>query len=300
MKLHPDVDALIQGALDDTLTPEERETLDRLMTESVEVRGRLAHLQELTRLLESLGPVEPPASLVPDVLAQISRDAESAIDSSAERSTNRVSGFRTRTQPPRPIAFGRRFAVSGKIVFGLAAAAVLVLAFATFRGYPPATDGTEATIGAAAGDSTARSVLQAETWDAIVKDQRLRTLLQDANARATLQDAALQQALTDAEILKTLRDPALSRRLSEADMIGMLNDAGLSEKLENGAVAEQMTAANLHVALRNEAFVRALRNDAFRRQLTNPDFAAALAGPALRKALEDPGFSAALSQARVW
>jgi hypothetical protein len=298
MTLRPDVEALVQGALDDTLTPEERETLDRLMTESVEVRGRLAHLQELTRLLESLGPAEPPARLVPDVLAEISRNAGSSLAPGADGSTNRVAGFRKRTTTPqRPVAFGRRFTVSRKILFGLAAAAVLVLSFATFRGYPPATEGTEAAIGGA-GEASARSALQAGTWDAIVKDQPLRTLLQDANARSVLQDAALQQALTNAEILEALRDPAFSRRLSDAGLIGRLNDAASSEKLEN--TPGQMAAGNLDVALRNEAFVRALRNDGFRRQLTDPAVAAALAGPALQQALEDPGFSAALGQARSW
>ena len=70
--LRPDLEELIQGALDDALTPEERERLDRLMTESVEARGRAAHLKQLTELLDSLGPAEPPAALVRNVLAQIS------------------------------------------------------------------------------------------------------------------------------------------------------------------------------------------------------------------------------------
>jgi hypothetical protein len=270
MTLGPDVEALVQGALDESLTPEERETLDRLMTESVDVRGRLAHLQELTRLLESLGPAEPPASLVPDVLARISANARSS-SSRAQESTSRVADFRTRTSASRPIAFGRRFGASRKIMVGLAAAAVLVLAFATFRGYPPAPEGTEATIGAPPGGASARSMLQPATWNAIVNDERLRMLLQDANARAVLAEAALQQALKDPVILEALRDPAFSDQV---------RDAGKG--------------------LRNEAFERALRNDAFRRQLTNPEVAAALAGPAFQQALEDPGFSAALGQARVW
>ena len=95
------------------------------------------------------------------------------------------------------------------IMFGLAAAAVLVLAVVTFIGKPSVNEGTEATIGAAqryqapqieakdvaVGDTSAQAVLQTETWDQIVKDDTLRTLLQDASFRALLQDAPLRVAL---------------------------------------------------------------------------------------------------------
>ncbi len=70
--LRPDVEALLQGAIDNTLTLEERDTLRRLMAESVEVRGRAAHLEQLIELLESLPPADAPPRLVHDVLAQIS------------------------------------------------------------------------------------------------------------------------------------------------------------------------------------------------------------------------------------
>ena len=49
MTLRPDVEALLQGAIDNTLTLEERDTLRQLMAESVEVRGRAAHLEQLSR-----------------------------------------------------------------------------------------------------------------------------------------------------------------------------------------------------------------------------------------------------------
>ena len=70
--IRPELDALLQGALDNTLTPEERDRLDRLMTESPEARARAAQLGQLNSLLDSLGPADAPVGLVHDVLAQIS------------------------------------------------------------------------------------------------------------------------------------------------------------------------------------------------------------------------------------
>ena len=291
MTLPPEIEALVQGALDDTLTPEERERLDRLMAGNLEVRGRLTHLQTLVGLLDSLGPAEPPAELVPEVLARISGVSQSPVDSSPER-IGRVEAFQARTAAVRSHVVRKDFAVGKKIMFGLAAAAVLVLGVMTFMGYPPAMDGTQATIGVAeraetpaidakdvvGSDTSAQAVLQADTWDAIVRDDSLRTLLQDANVRAQLQDPELQRALSDDEILKALRDPMLGRRLQEM----MLSDA------------------NLPMALRNPAFLRALRNDHFRQVLARADMAAALTRPAFQTALRDRNFTTALGQSRGW
>ena len=93
-----------------------------------------------------------------------------------------------------------------KILFGLAIAAAIVLAVITYNTYPPATAGTEATIGAAQraqapqiaaqdvklGDTSAQDVLQTETFDAIMKDDAVRTMLQDAELRSQMQNAELR------------------------------------------------------------------------------------------------------------
>ena len=316
MTLRPDVEALIQGALDDTLTPEERERLDRLMTESVEARGRAAHLKELTDLLDSLGPAEPPATLAQDVLAQISHPAEQQTAGArghaearpgkplSAEPRGRVAPFPIIEKPSlRPSAHTRGMAATKKIMLGLAAAAVLVLGVLTFMGYPPATGGTEATIGGAQraqspqieakdvvlGDTSAQDVLQTATWDQIVRDDTLRTLLQDANFLARLHDAELLRALSDENILRALRDPGLGKKLQDQALVRSLSDAEMLKKLDD---------ANLRVALMNKAFVDALRNADFRSQLARPDAAAALARPAFQNALRDKGFARVLGDPR--
>ena len=160
---HSDLDALLQGALDNTLTPEEQARLARMISESREARDRAAEFEQLAGLIESLGPATPPPGLVDHVLAQVSH----------------------RPYAVRPSTFERGVTVNKKILFGLAAAAAIVLAVITYNSYPPATEGTEATIGAAQraqapqiaaqdvklGDTSTQDVLQTETFDAIMKDE---------------------------------------------------------------------------------------------------------------------------------
>jgi hypothetical protein len=282
--LRPDVEALLQGAVDETLTPEERHTLRRLMADSVEVEGRAADLEQLTELLASLPPAEAPPRLVHDVLAQISKPP-------------------VRQHPARPFvpvsAPKRGVPLKKSILFGLAAAAAVVLAVTTYYSNPPATVGTEATIGAAQraqapqiaakdvalGDTSAQEVLQTETWDQIMKDPELRSLLQDAELRTRLMDAELRNSLSNDAVRRALQDPDLAKKLDDPNLKRSLNDAQVRAKLDD---------ANLEAALKNRGFVEALRNDSFRAQLRRPGVAAALSRHAFQNALKDRNFEAAL------
>lgn len=281
--LRPDVEALLQGAIDDTLTPEERETLRRLMADSAEVRERAAHLERLTDLLDSLPSAEAPPRLVYDVLAQIAKPV--------------------RQQPGRPfvrVSVNKRgIPVKKSIIFGLAAAAAVVLAVITYYSNPPATVGTEATIGAAQraqapqiaakdvalGDTSSQAVLQTETWDQIMKDPELRSLLQDAEFRGRLMDAELRNSLSNDAVRRALQDPNLGKKLNDQNLKRSLNDAAVRAKLDD---------ANLEAALKNRGFVEALRNDNFRAYLSRPGVAAALSRQAFQNALRDHKFEAAL------
>jgi hypothetical protein len=102
-----DIEALLQGSLDDTLTPEQRDTLRRLLAESAELRGRADHLEQLTELLESLPLADAPPRLAHDVLERISRPA----GVTPARSFVRVAA------PKRGVP------VKKSMIFGLAAAA---------------------------------------------------------------------------------------------------------------------------------------------------------------------------------
>ena len=254
MTLRPEIEALVQGALDGSLSPEDRQTLDQLMASDPSVRARAAELDQLAALLQSVRQVDAPPTFAADVLARI------------RASNDRVVEF------SRPSKTARGSAMNKKIIWGLAAAAVLVLAVVGYVANPSVNQGTEATIGTAqryqapqieakdvaVGDTKTQELMQTATWDAILKDETLRTLLQDANFRAKLQDAELRQALADQELLKRLAD------------------------------------TDLQTALRNPALAKALADENFRARLADANVMAALSRPAFQAALRDRGFAAAL------
>ena len=70
--MRPEHEALIQGAIDGTLTEAERDAYRRLMAESAEAQNRAAELERLSDEIESLGQADAPPSLARNVAAQIS------------------------------------------------------------------------------------------------------------------------------------------------------------------------------------------------------------------------------------
>jgi hypothetical protein len=287
MTLRPDVEALLQGAVDNTLTPEERDTLRMLMAESVEVRGRAAHLEQLSELLDSLGAADAPPRLVHDVLAQISN--------STRQQPVVTFSPRSSTVPKRGVT------VNKTMIFGLAAAAAVVLAVITYTNYPPATEGTEATIGAAQraqapqiapadvklGDQSSQELLQSDTWDAIMKDEDLRSTLEDAEMRKILEDAEMRKALQNDAIQRGLKDPELLRRLKA--QLSSAKKGALTE-----AEARGISNANVRAVLTNDAIGRALLNSRFAESLMSGRGTKALSGEAMVRLLRDAKFEQAL------
>lgn len=295
MTLRPDIEALVQGALDGSLSFEERATLDQLMASDPAVRARAAELEQLAALLQSVRQVDaPPPTFAADVLARIR---------ASNASSDRVVEFSRRSKAVGSPTVRGGMAMNKNIIWGLAAAAVLVLAVVGYMANPSVNQGTEATIGTAqryqepqigakdvaVGDTSGQALMQTETFDAIVKDETLRTLLQDAGFRAKLQDQGLRQALADADLLRALRSPNVARALADPEFAKKFSDPELRKKLAD---------ADLRLALQNQALARALADADFRSKLFDANVMAALARPAFQMALKDRGFARALSDAR--
>jgi hypothetical protein len=331
MTLRPEIEALVQGALDGSLSPDEQRAFDRLLADDADVRARADELRQLSALLEPLGSVEAPATLAADVLTQIQSVKETRgrlVDFSSSEQVGRTPGAR-HSVPRGGTAMNKR------MIWGLAAAAVLVLAVVGYIASPRVDEGTQATIGTAqryqapqieakdvaVGDTSVQALMQTETWDAIVKDETLRTLLQDANFRAKLQDAELRKGLQDAELVQALRNPELAKKLADPELAKKLSDAELARKLSDPELARKLADAefakklddpevrkklndpellrrladvDLRTALRSRAFVAALQDADFRARIANADVMAALARPAFQAALRDQGFASAL------
>jgi hypothetical protein len=275
--IHSDLDALLQGALDNTLTPEERDRLARLISESQEARARAAEFEQLTGLIESLGPANPPPGLVERVLARVSQ----------------------RPYAVRPSTFERGVTVNKKILFGLAAAAAIVLAVFAYKSYPRPIEGTEATIGAAQraqtpqiaaqdvklGDTSTQNILQTETFDAIMKDDAVRTMLQSAEMRIFLQSEALRDSLKQDAIIRAISDPG---------MVRWLNDPAFVSALNNPEMAHRFNDTNVRILLTNRVFADAMRKAEFRNLLLRTSVRAGLTSAAFQSALLDRGFDAAV------
>ena len=289
MTLRPDHEALLQGAVDGTLTPEERDALRQLLARDAAARERVGELGRLNALLASLGTAEAPAGLVDDVVARIAPHP-------AARQP--IVPFSVRRSIPK-----RGVTVNKKLIFGLAAAAVVILAVVTYTSYPPSTEGTEATIGAAQraqtpqiaskdvglGDTSAQDVLQSDTFDAIMKDETLRGLLQDAELRRELQNEALRRALENQAVQRGLRDGELVRYLKDENLMRRQLSENDLRAVKNATVQE---------ALRNQAFANALTNRSVRDLLSKKGAAEALTRDAMQKALRDGHFAAALGSDR--
>ncbi len=299
--LRPEHEALLQGALDGSLTPEDRDALQHLLAHDAEARERAGELGRLNALLASLGPAEAPPQLVSDVLARVSPHPAAAqparpLDFTV-REPHRGAHVERRSIPTRGVA------VNKNMIFGLAAAAVVIVAVMTYTNNRPATEGTEATIGAAQraqapqiaskdvglGDTSAQDILQTDTWDAIMKDDDLRASLQDVELRRMLEDADLRRALENDAVRRGLQDPEFARYLKRR-----LSDQALTD-----AEARSMKKlTQLEAALSNEAFARVLARRNFAEALLRAEVRRAFSGEAMVRALRDRNFDAALRSSR--
>src|SRR6185369_11698722 len=139
------------------------------------------------RLLDELGPAEPPAGFTAGVMARLAQTPASA--------HGRVVSFN-----------GKGITMIRKVMWGLAAAATIAFAVFATKGFPPVGNGTEGTIGAAKkyqtqqladkdvvlGDAAVQEFLQSDVFDRLVKDPNARALLADSRLSAALQDAGLR------------------------------------------------------------------------------------------------------------
>ena len=245
MTLRPEIEALVQGAIDGSLSPDDHKTLDDLMASDHSVRARAAELEQLSALLQSVRQVDAPPTFAADVLARIHASSESP---------DRVVEFSRGSKPGKDSALRGGVSMNKNIIWGLAAAAVLVLAAVGYMANPSVNQGTEATIGAAqryqapqieakdvaVGDTKTIALMQTATWDAIVKDETLRTLLQDANFRTKLQDPEIRRALQNPEAAKKLSDVQLQVALARPAFQAALRDQGFVRAIRDPRFGEAL------------------------------------------------------------
>ena len=151
---------------------------------------------EVTRTLNDLPPVDPPSTLVNDVMSTI------------------ASRRAARATHPSVIPIKRGEIMAKKVLWILAAAAAVALITMRFVGYPPVEKGTEATIGAA----QRYQAPQISSADVKTEDAQLQAFLQSDLFRQLTTDKAARQALKNKDFQKALQDPAVRAALASSDV----------------------------------------------------------------------------------
>ena len=197
------------------------------------------------RALQSAERLEPPADLVPSVMRQLSGPSNVLGD----RNPEFWSPERRRQSS------GGGSMSSRKVLLGIAAVAVLAIAYFAITGFPPVGPGSEATVGAA-------KRYQSEQISG--KD----VVLQNAELQAFMQTDVFHSLISDKRALKVLGSETF-------------RDALASQSFRD-ALANQ----SFRDALANQSFRDALANQSFRDALANQSFRDALMDQASRDALE--------------
>jgi hypothetical protein len=266
--------------------------------------------EELDRLLDTLGPAEPPADLLANVMQQV------------KATTPAAAASRTAMHEHRDNLTDGGTGMGKKVMWGLAAAAALALIVMKFTGFPPMGDGTEGTVGAAkryqapqmapsdvaVAPDEAQAFLQSDTFDRLIKDEDTRQMLANPSFRSALASAEFRSAVASPEMAKALSSPELRQALSSPELRQALSSPELRQALSSPELRQALSSAELRqalsspelrLALSNQAFARALANPGLAQAMASPRMAAALASPALRVALNNPGFAKALGSPQM-
>jgi len=223
---------------------------------------------EVTRLLNDLPEVEPPSSLVQDVMTTVSSRAA------------------TRATHPPAISSKRGETMAKKVLWIVAATAAGALIVMRFAGYPPVDKGTEATIGAA----QRYQAPQVSNADVKTQDAQLQAFLQSDLFRQLAADKAAQQALKNKDFQRALSDASVRAALVSADV--------RHEIVASHVAAAQNGVRQDAISARNELLRAALdASPALRAALVSNDVVAAMAASnALAVALAKADVAMFLSQ----
>jgi hypothetical protein len=251
----PSDEDLLQGRLDGTLSAEESARLDVRLTDSAALRLRAAQLAALEETLRSVKTSDPVPALGPRVMSQIHSRIESISGRRASIAARQEAGM-------------SQAGVSKKVVWGLAAAAAVVLGVWLVKGSPDIDGPTAGTIGAAkryaapqisdadvkldASLQTVQAFLDSEAFGRVMNDPEAIALLGDPAVRASIGARATNHdtspsPITNAAIAAVIDDPSFVVLVTNPTFEGSWVDAA-------GSVAEANSAAeNMQLASQGAA-----------------------------------------------
>ena len=214
-------------------------------------------LDPIARLLDELGPAEPPADFTAGVMAGLADIRSSA--------NGRVVPFK-----------GKGITMIRKVMWGLAAVATITLGVFLLKGFPPVGGGTEGTIGAAkkyqAQQLADKDVVLGRRGPGIPSKRYVRPPDQgseraqpdrDAQMHAALQNKDFRSAIANAEVRAALSNADFRNAYSRAELRQALASAELRNAFDaelKAALAQGMRASAAEASLRQATGDVALRN----------------------------------------
>lgn len=293
--IDPEHEDLLQRRLDNELDEVSAARLARLLAENPAVRLRASEIDTLGRLLD-------------EVQSSDANEPRTERPSHIKR-PQRVEPREIGTRPSRSAAIRHNhetggFIMARKVMWGIAAAAVVVLGLFALTGYPPVGRDTEGSIGQAKraqepqmaakdvvlGDTKAQEFMQSDVFDKLMKDP---------NARQMLSDASMRAELSNPELRAGLADTSLSQALSRADVRGAFTDMDLQKAFADPGVQAALADSAFRLALADRGAAKKLTDAAAQRAFTNAYLQAAMSKPLIHDALSSAEFQAALSSAAV-
>jgi hypothetical protein len=215
---HSRDDDLLQGKLDGTLTPEETARLEARLAENAALRERTTQLAALADALESVRTSDPEPALARRVMAQIHPRTDSISGRKASIAARQETGM-------------SQAGHAKKVVWGLAAAAVVILGVWIVRGTPDAGGPAAGTVGVAKryaapqiADEDVQLDASAQTIQAFLDSEAFGRVMADPEALALLGDPQVRKAIgaraaahdpppspiTNASIVAVIDDPSFA------------------------------------------------------------------------------------------
>lgn len=237
-------------------------------------------VDRLNRLLDELKAGDPPApGLAGEVMARVRQLA---------METPRATGGE----------------MAKKVMWGLAAAAAILIAVFATIGIPPSGDGVEGTIGAAKrhraqqmsdedvklGDPSVQAVLQSDYLARLLQDKGFRDALGNQGFRDALNSEGFRDALNSQGFRDALGNQAFLLALKDQGFRDALNSEGFRDALGSQGFRDALGNQGFRDALSNQGFRDALGNQGFRDALGNQGFRDALTSDGFREALGSQGY----------
>jgi hypothetical protein len=274
--------------------------------------------QKLDAMLETLGGAEAPAGFANSVMNKVSQTRIGDTHDTLLAKSKIIPWFSNG---------GIVMTVTKKAMWGLAAAAAVILVVFVARGGFPTVDRTEGAIGAAkkyqapqiaandvtTGDASVQEFLQSDEFDRLLKDPEALSLFRNATMRDALSQAGFADAIRNDKVRSEMQSGMLHQIFSDAQARAFLHDAmnaniqanarnaDLNASLHNIRAVEARNAldralndANLWKAIINRDLQRVMDNSKMRETLARADVKVALNNAAVLHALNRTNFDAAI------